>query len=169
MGMLEHAAGFHHEGDVHQRRDIGQGIAVDGDDVGELARLGQQGSGQHIDRHRAHSRFLPPKPRASRAGEQWQSHRLGGTRVQAAGPKAPAQAPRHAGGADRVGKWREEKRPGGAERDRTADLVNAIHALSQLSYSPVPDRPALGRRTRTLSKSAGLTARPFRCLRQLCR
>ena len=24
---------------------------------------------------------------------------------------------------------------GGAERDRTADLVNAIHALSQLSYS----------------------------------
>ncbi len=25
---------------------------------------------------------------------------------------------------------------GGAERDRTADLVNAIHALSQLSYSP---------------------------------
>ncbi len=26
---------------------------------------------------------------------------------------------------------------GGAERDRTADLVNAIHALSQLSYSPV--------------------------------
>ena len=26
---------------------------------------------------------------------------------------------------------------GGAERDRTADLVNAIHALSQLSYSPM--------------------------------
>ncbi len=26
---------------------------------------------------------------------------------------------------------------GGAERDRTADLVNAIHALSQLSYGPV--------------------------------
>jgi hypothetical protein len=25
---------------------------------------------------------------------------------------------------------------GGAERDRTADLVNAIHALSQLSYGP---------------------------------
>ena len=24
----------------------------------------------------------------------------------------------------------------GAERDRTADLMNAIHALSQLSYSP---------------------------------
>jgi 3-phosphoshikimate 1-carboxyvinyltransferase len=28
-------------------------------------------------------------------------------------------------------------KPGGAERDRTADLVNAIHALSQLSYSPI--------------------------------
>ena len=25
---------------------------------------------------------------------------------------------------------------GGARRDRTADLVNAIHALSQLSYGP---------------------------------
>src|SRR5215510_9920528 len=28
-------------------------------------------------------------------------------------------------------------RRGGAERDRTADLVNAIHALSQLSYGPI--------------------------------
>ena len=26
----------------------------------------------------------------------------------------------------------------GARRDRTADLMNAIHALSQLSYGPVP-------------------------------
>ena len=26
--------------------------------------------------------------------------------------------------------------PGGAERDRTADLVTASHALSHLSYSP---------------------------------
>ena len=26
---------------------------------------------------------------------------------------------------------------GGAERDRTADLLNAIQALSQLSYSPI--------------------------------
>ena len=25
----------------------------------------------------------------------------------------------------------------GAERDRTADLLNAIQALSQLSYSPI--------------------------------
>ena len=28
---------------------------------------------------------------------------------------------------------------GGAERDRTADLLNAIQALSQLSYSPIFD------------------------------
>jgi hypothetical protein len=28
------------------------------------------------------------------------------------------------------------KESGGARRDRTADLVNAIHALSQLSYGP---------------------------------
>src|SRR4029453_15375796 len=34
---------------------------------------------------------------------------------------------------------------GGAERDRTADLVNAIHALSQLSYGPCPaGKPAVG-------------------------
>jgi hypothetical protein len=30
---------------------------------------------------------------------------------------------------------------GGARRDRTADLVNAIHALSQLSYGPEPSLP----------------------------
>jgi hypothetical protein len=29
-----------------------------------------------------------------------------------------------------------EKLNGGAERDRTVDLLNAIQALSQLSYSP---------------------------------
>ena len=39
--------------------------------------------------------------------------------------------------------WR---RGGGAERDRTADLVNAIHALSQLSYGPLfLGRPACDR------------------------
>ena len=27
--------------------------------------------------------------------------------------------------------------PGGADRDRTDDLLNAIQALSQLSYSPM--------------------------------
>jgi hypothetical protein len=32
------------------------------------------------------------------------------------------------------------KASGGARRDRTADLVNAIHALSQLSYGPSQDQ-----------------------------
>ncbi len=31
---------------------------------------------------------------------------------------------------------------GGAKRDRTADLYNAIVALSQLSYSPVQHSPS---------------------------
>jgi hypothetical protein len=30
---------------------------------------------------------------------------------------------------------------GGAEGDRTPDLMNAIHALSQLSYGPLVCRP----------------------------
>jgi hypothetical protein len=29
---------------------------------------------------------------------------------------------------------------GGAERDRTVDLLNAIQALSQLSYSPTREK-----------------------------
>ncbi len=33
-----------------------------------------------------------------------------------------------------AGKWLVSK--SGAERDRTVDLLNAIQALSQLSYSP---------------------------------
>ena len=36
---------------------------------------------------------------------------------------------------------------GGAERDRTADLVNAIHALSQLSYGPIFSRGVWGAAT----------------------
>ena len=35
---------------------------------------------------------------------------------------------------------------GGARRDRTADLVNAIHALSQLSYGPIRSGAVSGRR-----------------------
>jgi hypothetical protein len=34
------------------------------------------------------------------------------------------------------GRLTSGKGAGGARRDRTADLVNAIHALSQLSYGP---------------------------------
>src|SRR6476659_1230162 len=44
---------------------------------------------------------------------------------------------------------------GGAERDRTADLYNAIVALSQLSYSPVPiGRCATGNVRRILGPAA---------------
>ena len=37
-----------------------------------------------------------------------------------------------------VSKKREENH-GGVKRDRTADLLNAIQALSQLSYNPKKD------------------------------
>ena len=49
---------------------------------------------------------------------------------------------------------------GGAKRDRTADLYNAIVALSQLSYSPVLD--SYGFYTRTLAPyaSSRLLAQP---------
>src|SRR5688572_27236767 len=33
-----------------------------------------------------------------------------------------------------------QKKPGGAKRDRTADLLHAMQALSQLSYGPIPAR-----------------------------
>jgi hypothetical protein len=38
--------------------------------------------------------------------------------------------------ATRLGGLPETAKVGGARRDRTADLVNAIHALSHLSYGP---------------------------------
>ena len=41
---------------------------------------------------------------------------------------------------------------GGAEGDRTPDLCNAIAALSQLSYGPVPVYDARFRRNRRLCK-----------------
>ena len=44
----------------------------------------------------------------------------------------------------------EMKLNGGAERDRTVDLLNAIQALSQLSYSPT--RPKSNMEKRQMSK-----------------
>ncbi len=35
--------------------------------------------------------------------------------------------------------WQQKKAAGGANRDRTDDLYNAIVALSQLSYGPTLD------------------------------
>jgi hypothetical protein len=43
----------------------------------------------------------------------------------------------------------------GAERDRTVGLLNAIQALSQLSYSPVRTRPVTGQRKVTSSTGGG--------------
>jgi len=60
-----------------------------------------------------------------------------------------------------------QKQSGGAERDRTADLLNAIQALSQLSYSPASagrcgpaaegagNRPARARHQEAISKKRG--------------
>jgi hypothetical protein len=36
---------------------------------------------------------------------------------------------------------------GGAKRDRTADLLHAMQALSQLSYGPVPIKERSGSRS----------------------
>ena len=42
-------------------------------------------------------------------------------------------------GSDRREPWVRQRPDGGARRNRTADLLNAIQALSQLSYDPVTD------------------------------
>ncbi len=49
---------------------------------------------------------------------------------------------------------------GGAERDRTADLVNAIHALSQLSYGPDLGQAPHGRTGKRLCCHAVAGAQP---------
>ena len=36
--LINHAV-FHHQGDILQRADVSQGIARDGDDIGEVSRL----------------------------------------------------------------------------------------------------------------------------------
>ena len=43
----------------------------------------------------------------------------------------------------------DEREFGGARRDRTADLLHAMQALSQLSYGPILDDTAVGRRVET--------------------
>ena len=46
--------------------------------------------------------------------------------------------------------WCADRPPSGGEGNRTPDLVNAIHALSQLSYAPVAG-PGVGFRQELLS------------------
>ena len=55
---------------------------------------------------------------------------------------ASAQHPRNHGG---PGALMPPGRGNGGEGDRTPDLVNAIHALSQLSYAPVSFPPSTRR------------------------
>ena len=47
-----------------------------------------------------------------------------------------------------------KRKVGGAGRDRTGDLVNAIHARSQLRYSPIPKK-MLSRVRDAVKKVAG--------------
>src|SRR3954471_9062965 len=56
----------------------------------------------------------------------------------------PASASRHHQRAASRMQRLSRRGNGGAERDRTAGLVIANDALSQLSYSPVPPAAALG-------------------------
>src|SRR5687767_8288204 len=53
---------------------------------------------------------------------------------------------------------------GGADRDRTDDLLSAIQALSQLSYSPTPTTKYSGERTALPSR----TSRDFRARPRAC-
>jgi hypothetical protein len=79
----------------------------------------------------------PPRTRTSRSRCPWPRLR-GPARLQRVGPPD-----REAGGPMR------SLALGGGRRTRTAGLVNAIHALSQLSYTPAscsPGRTASGRR-----------------------
>src|SRR6266851_10255983 len=53
--------------------------------------------------------------------------------------------------------WRQPAKAGGARRDRTDDLMLAKHALSQLSYGPVPEDECFYR-VRCALAFAGATA-----------
>jgi hypothetical protein len=50
---------------------------------------------------------------------------------------------------------------GGARRDRTADLLHAMQALSQLSYSPTREARNVLERPARVKKTAGFFYWPF--------
>ncbi len=56
--------------------------------------------------------------------------------------------------------YRGPKPSGGARRDRTDDLMLAKHALSQLSYGPVPEDECLA--CRAVARGNEVRLRPFR-------
>ena len=76
------------------------------------------------------------KPRPRRTKRATRTRKCG-TTMQ---PSPPPGGPLHL---REILDFREKS--GGAKRDRTADLLNAIQALSQLSYSPIRTSAAWGR------------------------
>src|SRR4249920_3055721 len=59
-------------------------------------------------------------------------------------------------------KLAKRAKAGGARRDRTADLLHAMQALSQLSYGPLSRTARLGRRAgRILKHSSGVISSLF--------
>ena len=92
-----------------------------------------------IARLRAMQARAKPKPRRKQAVARRQTMRVRrcGTAMR---QPLPQGGPLH---------FREDfdfrEGSGGAKRDRTADLLNAIQALSQLSYSPIRTSAAWGR------------------------
>ena len=78
-----------------------------------------------------------PKPRRAKPTTRSKATRKCGTTMQ---QSPPPGGPLHL---QEILKFREGS--GGAKRDRTADLLNAIQALSQLSYSPIRTSAAWGR------------------------
>ena len=90
-----------------------------------------------------------PKPRGTRSGKHRRAartRRCGTTIRQSPPPGGPLHLREILDFRDarsRETGFREKS--GGAKRDRTADLLNAIQALSQLSYSPIRNDAAWGR------------------------
>ena len=55
--------------------------------------------------------------------------------------------------------WNLLETPGGDKRDRTADLLNAIQALSQLSYTPIWNFPFIVSQLKTQQREIQLERR----------
>ena len=99
-----------------------------------IARAREHAESQKPSRVPAETQNVPEKRRARQKGSRKPSRRIGrrcGTVMEPSGP---------VGSSDQ-----DREEVGGAKRDRTADLLNAIQALSQLSYSPIRNDAAWGR------------------------
>jgi len=92
-----------------------------------------------LARLRAMKAAARPKPRRTKPATRSDATRVRrcGTTMQ---QSPPPGGPLHL---REILDFREKS--GGAKRDRTADLLNAIQALSQLSYSPIRTSAAWGR------------------------